>query len=126
MKIFKKDWTHKDVEILDIRKLSQLYVISIKSKDIDKPLFVKDKIFEERVNSYFLCNSNSHIAPITREDILGIKWNLYITKGGYIKIQNGEVIEYNEKCDPNKYYISFLEISGPLGSFESVLKTTMI
>lgn len=119
MRTIQKEWTHKDIEIVDIRKLFQLYVIKINCKDIDKPLFVNEKIFKDRLKTYFLVND---VNNITRKDILNLKWNLYITKGEYIKIQNGEAISYNDKCDPEKYYVSFLEIAGPLGSFESVYK----
>ena len=117
---FKNDWTHKKVKIVDIRKLSNLYVITIDAKDIDTPLFIKNKIFEDRLKTYFIIDD---VSNISRRDILELKWNLYISKGEYFKIQEGEAISFDERCDPNKFYVSFLEIDGPLGSFESVLKS---
>lgn len=115
------DWTHKNIKIKDIRKLNKLYVLKIldlSSTAIDTPLFVKDIIFEERLKSYFLKDVNN----ISREDICSIGWNMYITKGYYIKIdQNGYVEKYNH--DPTKWYISYLEIEGSLGEFSSVYRS---
>jgi hypothetical protein len=105
------DWTHKVIHIHDIRKINNLYIIKIGA--IDFPLFVNQRIFEERLNSYFLRNN------ISREEILNINWNMYITKGHYIKIsKEGEITELPKDAD--KYYISFLEIAGELGGFSSV------
>jgi len=110
--VFKKDWTHKEVQLTDIRKLHKLYIIS--TKDFN-PLFVSEKIFEDRLRSYFLCDP----AKVSREQIMKLKFNMYITKGYYIKFnQNGEITRYDQ--NPEKNYISFLEISGDLGSFSSV------
>ncbi len=124
MENFKKDWTHKNVEIVDIRKLSNLYLLSIKSKDINKPLFVNSRIFEDRLKSYYLFHPKESLGTceISREQILSLKWNMYITKGYYIKIHDGIVEKYDKNTCKDKYYISFLEIDGPLGTFESVYK----
>jgi len=111
------DWTHKNIKIVDVRKLNKLYVLKIdcSSSDFDFPLFVKDVIFEERLKSYFLKDMNL----IKREDILSVNWNMYITKGYYIKVsENGEIQKFN--IDPNKWYVSYLEIDGPLGTFSSI------
>ncbi|MFW6311050.1 MAG: hypothetical protein ACOC1K_02320 [Nanoarchaeota archaeon] len=110
------DWTHKGVEITDIRKLSKLYAITIDSEDINTPLFIKDLILEGRVKSFFL----KDIYQLNRAELLSQRWNFFITKGYYIKIKDGEVIEF--EGDPEKNYVSFLEIDGPLGRFESVYK----
>lgn len=115
----KTDWTHRHLRIEDIRKLNKLYVIKIfdstVQEQIESPLFVKDTIFEERIRSYFL----KDISLISREDILSVRWNMYITQGFYIKINDSGVIEkfYH---DQNKWYVSYLEIDGPLGEFCSV------
>ena len=114
------DWTHKNIRISDIRKLNKLYVFKITR--VDEPsnensLFVKDTIFEERVKSFFL----KEMSQISREDILGVNWNMYITKGYYIKIdENGNPVRYDN--DPEKWYVSYLEIDGPLGSFCSIYR----
>ena len=115
-------WTHEDCKIVDIRKSNNLYVIKIdfpdnKHKNVDdnsilKPLFVNEDIFEERMSSYFLDDK------WTREDVLKVDWNFLITKGGYLKIKSNSIEEFN--ANPEKYYISFLEISGPLGTIKSV------
>lgn len=111
------DWTHKNVEITDIRKLSEFYIFTINQKDIQGPLLVKGSIFEERLKSYFLKES----WRISREEIIGVKWNMYISKGRYIKIQSLGNIQTFE-MDPQKYYVSYLEIDGLLGTFQSVYK----
>jgi len=125
------DWTHKEISIVDIRKLNKLYVIRIllcnpnqaykpitEIEPIEKTsLFIKDTIFEERLRSYFL----KDITKISREEILGVKWNMYISKGYFIKInENGETEQFDH--DPEKWYVSYLEISGPLGTFSSVYR----
>lgn len=124
-----KDWTHTNFRITDIRKLSEFYIFTIEmAKDVlsseykgtgdpvESPLMVKDRIFEERLKPYFLKDA----FRVSREEILQLKWNLYITKGYYIKITGGEVNKYN--MDPEKYYVSYLEIAGPLGTFASIGK----
>jgi len=112
------DWTHKNVDILDIRKLKELYVLRVNDpmgEVIDTPLFVNNNIFEERLKSYFLRD----MSKIDRRDILSVKWNMYITKGYYIKIlENGEVEKFHN--DLKKWYVSYLEIVGLLGSFHSI------
>ena len=115
------DWTHKGYTIQDIRKVNKLYVILITNlnhpkEEIDKiPLFVSDKIFEERLKSYFLKDG----CKVTREEIQNITWNLYITKGHYIKILDDGIASKFEH-DQNKWYVSYLEIDGPLGTFLSI------
>lgn len=110
----RKEWTHTNVKIIDIRKLFGSYIFIIKG--LENPLMVKNKIFEERLKSYFLKDA----FRVTREEILGVNWNMHITKGYYIKISRGDVQEYN--IDPDKYYVSYLEIVGPLGTFQSICK----
>ncbi|MCK9447122.1 hypothetical protein M0Q50_09750 [bacterium] len=120
------EWTHKQVSIKDIRKLNKLYVIKInvtdndKGTQIDSPLFIKDIIFEERIESYFF----KDIKLISRNDILNVKWNMYITKGFYIKIlyneNKDEIVKNNG--DINKWYVSYLDIDGPLSSSLSLYK----
>ena len=117
-KELEKDWTHKQVEITDIRKLKNLYAITIENIEISQPLFVKHHIFEDRCRCYFL----KDMRHISREDVLKQKWNMHITKGYIIKIREGEIEVNEENMNPEKYYISFLEIEGPLGEFNSVMK----
>jgi hypothetical protein len=128
MKTNKLDWTHKDIKITDIRKFGNVYIIEVtddkffsdneqlnKLNEIIKPLFIKDTIFEERLRSYFLKN----VSQISREDILNVRWNMYITQGYYIKMDEyGKAVHRN--MDPEKWYVSYLDINGPLGSFESI------
>jgi len=115
------DWTHKHIKITDIRKLNKFYVITINDataiEQITKPLFVKNHIFEERLRSYFLKDTYK----ITREEILDVEWNMYISRGHYVKIdKNGVITKFDH--DPNKWYISYLEINGELGSFASIYR----
>lgn len=124
------DWTHKELSIEDIRKLNKLYVIKVQGpqksvRDIidndfynavtQTVLFVKDMIFETRLESYFL----KPITQISREEILSVKWNMYLTKGYYVKIDEEGNIEKFPNT-PDRWYVSYLEIAGPLGSFCSV------
>jgi hypothetical protein len=121
------DWTHKNLEITDIRKIPGFYIFTAsykkgnsfesenyKSEDVLSPLMVKDKIFEERLRPYFL----KDVHRVSREEILSVKWNMYITKGYFIKISGGEIHQYDK--NPEKYYVSYLEIAGPLGTFQSI------
>jgi len=110
------DWTHKSIIIKDVRKLNKLYVIKVYDPDrpsqIDMPLFVKDTIFEERLKSYFL----KPVDKISRDEILNSRWNMYITKGYYIKVdENNDIQKFNN--DPEKWYVSYLEIEGALANF---------
>jgi hypothetical protein len=121
-----KDWTHKDVKMTDIRRLSEFYIFTIEADLTGEgtykgsgelhPLMVKDKIFEERLKPFFLKDSNR----VTREEILSARWNMYITKGYYVKISRGEITRF--PMDAEKYYVSYLEIAGPLGTFGSICK----
>lgn len=109
-----KDWTHKDVTITDIRKVNNLYIISVDEKKVDPPLLVSDKIFNERLKLYFLKDAHR----VSRDEILGVRWNMYITKGHYIKVVNNETQVFD--MEPDKFYVSYLEIAGPLATFQSV------
>lgn len=109
----KYDWTHENVTIKDVRKLSKLYAIYVDIDGIDRPLFVNNKIFEERMASYFLTTNFS------RNDVLSVKWNLYITQGYFVKMKNSE-LEKHPQDDDSKYFVSFLEIAGKLGTFQSI------
>ena len=112
-----KDWTHKEVRMTDIRKLSEFYIFTVDHTSVSGALLVKSNIFEERLKTYFLKDASR----VTREDILDVRWNMYITKGHYIKIQGaGDVEIFN--MDPMKNYVSYLEIAGPLGTIQSVYK----
>ena len=122
----KLDWTHKDIKITDIRKFGNIYIIEVTNNEYSnddkyfnetiKPLFIKNTIFEERLKSYFL----KDISQISRDDIINARWNMYITQGYYIKMDEyGKPIHYN--MDPEKWYVSYLDIVGPLGSFESII-----
>jgi hypothetical protein len=116
------EWTHKDVKVTDIRKVRKFYVISIEDKKITSPLFVQHDIFEGRVNSYYLrgytdFTQKEVIIQMTREEVINVKWNMVINKGFYIKIVDGKQEPVYK--DEDKFYISFLEIAGPLGNHVS-------
>jgi hypothetical protein len=116
------DWTHTNVVITDIRKLNKLYVIKIlcsgpKDEQIAHSLFINEKIFDDRLKSYFL----KEAVDVIRDEILNVKWNMYITKGYFIKIIDGLIKETMQ--DPEKYYISFLDIAGELGTFHNIYKS---
>lgn len=116
------DWTHKGIKITDIRKLNnKFFVITINDplskEQIKQPLFVREVILKERLKSYFLCDAYK----VTRQEILDVHWNLYLTQGFYIKIdETGNITKFDH--DPKKWYISFLEIDGDLGTFSSVYR----
>ena len=111
------DWTHTCVRLKDIRKAKELYIISINDGEIKSPLFVDEKIFNERLKSYFL----KDIDKISREEIIKVNWNFYITKGHYVKLKNGEIEKVSG--DKNKHYVSFLDINGDLSNFNQLIKT---
>ena len=112
--LLKKEWTHKSMTFSDIRELTDFYIFTINK--IDTPLIVKKKIFEDRIRQYFF-KSN-----VSRDDILSVKWNLYITKGFYVKYdkEQQELTQYHQ--DSTKNYVSFLEIDGPLSQFKDIIK----
>lgn len=113
----KLDWTHKEVSITDIRKINKLYILSIDDKKVIPPLLVNERIFNDRLKLYFLKNPEN----VSRDEILGVKWNMYITKGFYIKFKNENEMKECE-MDPEKFYVSYLEISGPLANFSAISK----
>lgn len=110
------DWTHKNVRITDIRSLYKLFVITIDDKEVRTPLFINNAIFEDRLFSYFLKNS------FTREEVLGLEWNMCITKGYFIKIDATGKVERFDQDNKEKWFVSYLEVAGPLGTFSSVYK----
>jgi len=111
-------WTHKAVVITDVRKVRKFYILSIDEKKVTSPLFVDQNIFEGRVNSYYLRDSftenGQNNTIINRDEVLKVKWNMVITQGYYIKINSNKEEEKIFK-DEDKFYVSFLEIDGPLG-----------
>lgn len=109
------DWTHKKVKITDIRKLNKLYVLTIQG--LSQPLFIKFNIFDARIKSYFLKDAYK----VTRDEILSVEWNLYLTRGHYVKIDEKGTLNKFEQ-DKNKWYVSFLEIDGELSSFSSIYR----
>jgi len=105
------EWTHTGVKINDVRKVKNFYVISVDDKKITSTLFVDLNIFEGRLKSYYLRNN---MDDISRSDVTGVKWNMVISKGYFIKYdKDGETERIYKAVD--KFYISFLEIDGPLG-----------
>lgn len=115
-----KDWTHKEIKITDIRILSEFFYI-FTVEGIPGVLLVKRSIFDERIKCYFLNFLNQTPNRVSREEILSVKWNMYITRGYYVKIQPEENFQIFEQ-DPNKYYVSYLDIAGPLGTFQRICK----
>jgi len=106
------NWTHTEVTIKDIRKLYRLYALMLDDKNIPTPVHVSEKIFEDRLKSYFL----NERGAFSRDEIMKLKWNMYITRGFYIKInEKGEIVKYDQD-DKEKFYISFLEVAGPLAT----------
>lgn len=104
------EWTHKKVSIKDIRKVKKFYILHVDDKQITSPLFVDHTIFEGRMKSFYLTDN-----PVfDRSQVLDVKWNMVINKGFFYKIEKDD----HEKIDkdPEKFYISFLEIEGPLGN----------
>lgn len=116
------NWTHEGVSISDIRKLPNFYTFTI--KNLPFVLTVKKEIFNDRLTSFFI----KPIDEISREDILAVRWNMYITQGYYVKIKKEgdefKIVKYER--DPSEYYVSYLEINGggfdSLGNFSYILK----
>ena len=105
------EWTHRKVRVTDVRKVRKFYILSIDDPKITSPLFVDIDIFEGRVRSYYLKESDS----ISREDILNVEWNMVINQGFFIKTDENKKPTKVYKTD-DKFYVSFLEIDGPLGT----------
>lgn len=107
-------WTHTMVEIVDIRMFSKFYAVIFRESTGElHRVQLNKEIFDARLNSYFLGNR------YTRKDLIDIRWNLYLTDGYYVKIDHtGEMHRYDGT--KGKEYISFLEVSGPLGEFTNI------
>ena len=107
------NWTHEGIQLTDIRKVKKFYILSVNDKKIKSPLFVDHNIFDARLKSYFLTDRIDD-CRISRADVLTLKWNMVITQGYFLKYDavGGTQEVYK---DPDKFYISFLEIDGPLG-----------
>lgn len=105
------EWTHRSVSITDIRLLNNLYAFCISPAEFSNVLFVNIDIFESRLTSYFLGK------PYTREMILNLKWNMYVTKGYFVKIDSDGNLQSYKKPNEEKYFVSFLDVAGELGEF---------
>ena len=112
------DWTHKGLKITDIRKLKQLVAISVDNKEIEGSILINSDIFDERLSSYFLGSARN----VSRHDIMSVEWNMYATKGYYVKqnLMSGDELQKFEQ-NQDRWYVSFLEIAGPLGTFDTIL-----
>ena len=115
------DWTHVSVQVSDIRLGQKLYMLNLNiPKFVGNPVvFVNRNILEDRLNGYFLGKEYK------REDVLNLKWNMYLSQGYFIKIDSEGNVEHFMQEDKNRFYVSFLEISGPLAIFSSVYKKTI-
>ena len=114
------DWTHRDLQIEDIRKFFNYYTLKIKNvpeKIQVDPINVNSNIFEDRIRSYFLVKDTDNVP---RKDILDLKWNMHISKGCFYKYVPaiGKFNRVNREAE--KHYISFLEIAGPLVSLKDI------
>ena len=110
------EWTHRGIQLTDIRKVKKFYILSVSDKKVRSPLFVDHNIFDTRLKSYFLADD---LRKINRSDVLALKWNMVITQGYFLKYDASGRLQEIYK-DPDKFYISFLEIDGPLGYHISV------
>ncbi|MEG1010066.1 MAG: hypothetical protein RSE41_05365 [Clostridia bacterium] len=118
-----RDWTHKNVKILDIRKIKRFYILKLDLKDVTSSVTIQKEIFNERLEAYFL----KSIENISREDIMSIKLDMFLTQGYFIKIdKNGNVSyidknPYEDETSQDKWYVSYFEIPGPLVSFNNII-----
>jgi len=115
----KYDWTDKYVKIIDIRKFYKLYAIKVEQYPT---LFVKDSILIDRLRAYFFKDI------ILREEILSVKWNLYVTQGFYVKFSpDGDLVKYGQTPEnKDKWFISYLDIAGDLGTFNTIHKENQL
>jgi hypothetical protein len=115
------NYTHTNVKITDIRlkrskeKGSSKDFFAIKVDDVESTMFVNFNIFNDRIKSFFLGKS---VNEIERYQLLDLKWNFIITEGYYLKIIEKDHFEKVYGV-PNKFYVSVLEIAGPIGNFEN-------
>ena len=116
------DWTHKSVKIKDIRKNDKMYILLLEvdgKEKIDTPVTVHSTIFNEQLTSYFMCGVDN----LRREDIIGVTWNMVLTKGYFIKIKDRNLIEVKqENTNPDKWYVSYLKVSGELSTFDTICR----
>ena len=97
----KLDWTHKDVKITDIRKLGDVYLFTINDEKINTPIKIGEKIFQQRLSPYFLKDWRN----INREDIKGVTWNMYLSKGHFIMLdENDQITEHPRNFDQEGWY----------------------
>lgn len=112
------EWTHEEVELLDIRKNDKMHILHLNIPEIDNPVVtINNDIIIDQLNTYFITG----LDLVTRNDIMELKWNLVLTKGYYVKLLKGGEAEKQYK-NPNKWYVSFIKVSGSLGTFGTIYK----
>ena len=105
--MFKKiEFTHNDLRITDIRLTSNgFYIIMFDHPHFShETFFIPDVKFNRVLKQYFL-NDN-----YTRKDILDVKYNVNVTKGGFIR--DGVRVP----ADPNKWYLNTISMVGNLSA----------
>lgn len=105
-------FTHKNLVISDIRKISKAnsnyanldVSYMIKFEDLAQTFYLPASVFESTIEKYLLTKD------FNRDDILNLKFNAVITPGYYIKY-NSQLKEYSKV--PGIYttaYLNFLSI----------------
>lgn len=123
----KLDYTHRNVNIRDILKITvphkapkrigaidpKYYKILFESGGMllasnNQPFFILDNILDSKLRSYYLTDTFS------RDDILKLKYNIHISKDGYYKSDLSTNTATWTPAVQNQMYLNFIEINSPL------------
>jgi hypothetical protein len=107
------DFTHKGLTIQDIKKIKKNDFYKIKFKELDEILSVSAISLEYRLCGYFMKDSINYIS---RDEILSCKYNINLTTGYYLRIEDGKL--KNFPSNNRKSYINFISIDSEIDNIE--------
>jgi hypothetical protein len=108
------DFTHKGLTIQDIKKIKKNDFYKIKFKELDEILSVSAISLEYRLCGYFMKDS---INFISRDEILSCKYNINVTTGHYLRIEDGKLKHFTSRHS-KKPYINFISIDSEIDNIE--------
>jgi hypothetical protein len=109
----KIDFTHKGLTIQDIKKIKTNDFYKIKFKELDEVLSVSAISLEPRLCAHFMKES---INFISRNDVLSCKYDIHLTKGYYLRIEDGKIKTFPSRN--NRSYINFINIDNEIDRIE--------
>ena len=108
------DFTHRGLTIQDIKKIKKNDFYKIKFKELDEVLSVSAISLEFRLCGHFMKDS---INFISRNEILSCKYNINLTIGYYIRIEDGKLKHFPSR-HIKKPYINFIGIDSEIDNIE--------